>query len=276
MTGQTVPVDTDIGLTGLAVSGLLVAVAVAISLVRRLGLARDLVVASVRAVVQLTIVGVALALVVDDDDPLVWAWLWVGAMLLYASHTVRHRAGGDRRVFAIALAAFTCAAVATLGVLFGLRVFEPTGRAIVPLAGMMVGNSMTATVLASRRIAEETRDHHSLIEARVALGATIDEALHPHVRSALRTALVPQIETTKAVGIVFIPGAMTGLILAGVEPVDAVRVQAAVMYLVLGSVATTTFVMTFGLTRGMFRRARGERPSFRRRREPDLLPSRRR
>ena len=266
---------TDIGLAGLALSSLLVAVAIVVSLVRRLGLERDLVVAALRAVLQLSLVGVALRLVVDDDDPLIWSWLWVAAMLLFAADTVRRRADGGRRVFAIALVAFLGAAVVTLGVLFGLGVFEPTGRSIVPLAGMMVGNSMTATVLSARRLGEEIDDHTDLIEGRVALGATIDGALHPHIRSSLRTALVPQIETTKAVGIIFLPGAMTGLILAGVEPVEAVRIQTAVMYLVLGSVATTTTVMTEGLSRGYYRRARGRVAGrrFRRRPPPLALPS---
>jgi putative ABC transport system permease protein len=67
------------------------------------------------------------------------------------------------------------------------------------------------------------------------------------VRDAVRTALIPQIETTKAVGIVFLPGAMVGLILAGAEPAAAVKVQIAVMYLVLGSVATTTAVVALGV-----------------------------
>ena len=72
------------------------------------------------------------------------------------------------------------------------------------------------------------------------------------MRGALRAALVPQIETTKAVGIVFLPGAMTGLILAGVAPLDAVLVQVVVMYLVLGATATSTAVVAEGLTRRLF------------------------
>jgi putative ABC transport system permease protein len=72
------------------------------------------------------------------------------------------------------------------------------------------------------------------------------------VRNALRTALTPQIETTKIVGIIALPGSMTGLILAGVNPFDAVRVQAAVMYLILGSVAATTTVVALGIRRRVF------------------------
>jgi putative ABC transport system permease protein len=72
------------------------------------------------------------------------------------------------------------------------------------------------------------------------------------VRTALRTALTPQIEQIKAVGLIALPGAMTGLVLAGVEPVDAVRVQLAVMYLILGSVATSVTVVGLGLARRLF------------------------
>jgi len=139
-----------------------------------------------------------------------------------------------------------------LGLLFGLRVFPFEPRTLVPLAGMMIGNSMTATVLVATRIVAEFQDNRSLIEIRLALGFNAQDAFRPHVRSALRTALIPQIETTKAVGIVFLPGAMTGLILAGVDPLEAVRVQIVVMYLVLGSVAVASGTVALGLSKMLF------------------------
>jgi putative ABC transport system permease protein len=117
---------------------------------------------------------------------------------------------------------------------------------------MMIGNSMTACVLVGRRIVGELSDKREEVEARLALGLSWQDASRPHVRSALRTALVPQIESTKAVGLVFLPGAMTGLVLAGVDAVDAVTVQLAIMYLILGSVATSVTVMGLGLTRRVF------------------------
>ena len=78
------------------------------------------------------------------------------------------------------------------------------------------------------------------------------QAARPHSRRAVRAALTPQIETTKTVGIIALPGAMTGLILAGVEPAAAVRVQLVVMYLILASVTTTTTVVSLALVRRMF------------------------
>jgi UDP-glucose/iron transport system permease protein len=76
-----------------------------------------------------------------------------------------------------------------LGVLFGLHVFPLTGRTLVPLAGMMVGNSMTATVLAGRRLTDELRDKRDEVEARLALGQASRQAATPYVRAALRAAL---------------------------------------------------------------------------------------
>jgi putative ABC transport system permease protein len=244
----------DIGWTGLLTSLVLVGVAVAISLWRRLGLEGSMVWSSARAMAQLLVVGALLHVLFRSQHAIAWSWLWVLVMIVFAAWTVRRRAHEVPDMFVLALAAFATSAVVSLGVLFGLGVFPLKAQALIPLAGMMVGNAMTATVLVGRRVFEELRDKRPEVEARLALGIPSREAARPYVRSALRTALIPQIESTKAVGIVFLPGAMTGLILAGVDPVKAVLVQAAVMYLVLGSAATTTTVVALGVTRRLFTR----------------------
>jgi putative ABC transport system permease protein len=245
---------SDIGWTGLALSGLLVVVAIALSLWRSLGLEQSLVWSATRALAQLLAVGLLLEVLLHPHTSIAWAWLWVGVMLVIAAYTVRRRAPEVPGLFQLALAAFAGSAVLTLGVLFGLGVFELDVRTLIPLAGLMIGNSMAATVLVARRLFDELRDKRDEVEARLALGQPAAQAAHPYVRNALRTALIPQIETTKAVGLIALPGSMTGLILAGVNPVDAVRVQAAVMYLILGSVATTTSVVALGVQRRLFTR----------------------
>lgn len=244
--------EGDVTPLGLVASLSAVAVAAALSLALRLGLAPRIVWATARCIVQLLLVGFALQLVIDPEQPLVWSWLWVAAMTGYAGYVVHRRAPEVPSLLPLALVAFVASAVVTLGIIFGLRIFPLEARAVVPLAGMMVGNAMNACVLAARRVVETLRDQRDEVEARLALGQSSHLAARPYVAAALRTALIPQIETTKAVGLVFLPGAMTGLILAGVEPVDAVLVQAAVMFLVLGSVATTTSVVGVGLARRLF------------------------
>lgn len=244
----------DIGWSGLATSLVLVVVAIGLSFWRRLDLERSIAWASLRAVVQLVAIGGVLQILFESNQSLGWSWLWVIVMVLFAAETVRRRAREVPDLFPLALAAFAAAGAVSLGVLFGLGVFDLNARTLIPLAGMMIGNSMTATILLARRLFEELRDKRAEVEARLALGQVSSEAARPYVRHALRTALIPQIETTKAVGLVFLPGAMTGLILAGVDPIDAVRVQAAVMFLVLGSAATTTVVVALGVQRRLFTR----------------------
>ena len=212
---------TDIGVWGLAASGILVGVVLAISIWRRLGLERSLLWACSRALVQLLLVGSALRLIVDDDDPLIWSFVWLVVMIGFAAYTTWRRARDVPAVLPLSLLAYAASAAVTLGVLFGFHVYELEGRTIVPLAGMVVGNSLSATVLVSRRLFAAAADHRNEIEGRLALGLSAAEAFRPDLRESLRTALVPQIESTKAVGIVFLPGAMVGLILAGVDPADA-------------------------------------------------------
>jgi len=245
-------VTTDIGWLGLVASLVLVVLAVGLSRWQGLGLEASILWASARAGAQLLVVGWALVIVLDPDTPVALAWVWVVFMVVVAALTIRHRAAEVPGAFGIGLAAMTAVAVVSLGVIFGLGIFPAEPQAIVPLAGMMIGNSMSATVLSARRVVAEVHDRRLEVEARLALGLAWKEAARPHVRTALRTALTPQIEQTKAVGLIALPGAMTGLILAGVEPVDAVQVQLAVMYLILGSVATSVTVVGLGLARRLF------------------------
>lgn len=235
-----------------ALSLSLVLLAVALSARGGLGLERSIVWAAVRAAVQLAVVGVLLTFVFDSRFSIWFALLWCVVMVVFAAGVVHRRApevpGG---LFVPALWAFGTAALAAVAILFGFRIFPWDARALIPLVGMVVGNSMTASVVAARRTVEGFVEGRGQVEAMLALGFVPSGAARPTIRSALRTALIPQIESTKSVGLVFLPGAMTGLILAGVDPVLAVQVQLAVMYLVLGSAATTTTVIAYGL-RGRF------------------------
>lgn len=250
------PDDSAIGWGGLAVSLLLVGVAILLSWWRGLRIERELVWASARALVQLLAVGLVLVVVVEDDSPVALAWAWVVAMVVMAAFTVQWRSHADHpeapNLVAIALLATGLSSAVGLGVVFGLGIYPMAGRAIVPIAGMLIGNSIGATVIAARRIVTSLADQRAEIEARLALGQPWQEASRPWVREALRTALTAQVENTKAVGLVFLPGAMTGLILAGVDPLDAVLVQAALMYLILGAVAVNVTVVGLGLTRRLF------------------------
>lgn len=244
----------DVTVVGLVASTALVAVAVGVSLWRGLGLERDMVVATARAAIQLLIVGAALALVIAPSAPLWWSWVWVAAIVVFAGTTLRSRAPDLPGVFGLSLLANAVTGVVAFGLVFGLGVFPLEPRTLVPIAGMVIGNAMKAQVVSAQRTVDAVAQRRLELEARLALGQPAQIAARPVTRSVLRTALTPQVETTKAVGLVFLPGAMTGLILAGVDPIDAVLVQAALMYIILGAVATSTAMITLIGIRRLFTR----------------------
>lgn len=244
--------DSDITAVGLALAGALIILAAAISLSQRLDLEGKIIWASIRALVQLLAVGVVLGFLLVEGRSLWWSVLWILLMIPFAADVVARRAPEVPRARLLATVAFGLTSLSVLGLIFGLGVFPLEARTLVPLAGMLIGNSMTATVLVANRIVAEFKQQRPLIEVRLALGFNARDAFAPYQKEALRTALTPQIETTKAVGIVFIPGAMTGLILAGVPAVDAVKVQVVVMYLVLASATVSTATVAIGLGRTLF------------------------
>ena len=242
----------DVGWVGLALSLIAVFGAAAISWRLGLRLERDVLGSSLRAFVQLLIAGAALGLIIADDAPLVLSWLWVAGIVAFAGFTVSRRVPDLPGILPVAIGANAGTAAIGLAIAFGTGMFPLEGRAIVPIGGMIIGNSMRGGVVAARRLRDEVAGRRDEIDARLALGLPASEAAKPLSRGVLRTAISPQIESTRSLGIVSLPGAMTGLILAGVDPLDAVLVQLALMYLILGAVVTTSTLTVLGSRRRVF------------------------
>src|SRR6478609_827303 len=138
---------SSIGWGGLAASLSLVAVAVVLSWRMRLGLERSMLWSCARAGVQLLITGWALTLVLKPDASIAWSWLWVVAMVGVAGLTVRNRAPEIPGILPLAIAATATVGTVSLGVIFGFHIFPIEARTVIPLAGMMIGNSMTSVVV---------------------------------------------------------------------------------------------------------------------------------
>jgi len=238
--------DVSIGWVGLAASLVLVAVTIGVSMGRRLGLEKDLVVASARAVGQLLLAGWALTLLLADDVPIAWAWLWVAAMVPVAAWSARRRKPRLPGIMVTTTVGYTLGLAASLAVVFGFDVLPYEARVLVPVSGMVVGNSLKVVVVAATRLVDGFRDRAGEVEALLALGFDRRRAARDVTAQALRLALRPQIEVTRSVGMVFLPGALTGMILAGVDPLDAALVQAAILFLILGSAAITGLVVVLG------------------------------
>lgn len=219
---------------GIALTLALVAITAYVAVDQRLGLTRDLVEAVVRAAVQLVAVGFALRFLFEHTG-LPGSLGWVAAMVLLAGRTSGGRAREVPHATRIATAGVGAAAVATVGLLVGARVIEATPRIVVPMGGMVVSAAMTGATLTLSRVRDEVAASRELIEARLVLGLPAGEAFAPHLRLALRGAIAPAVDQTKVVGLITLPGAMTGLIIAGVSPVVAIRYQIIVMYMLVGA-----------------------------------------
>ena len=239
----------DVGFLGVASSLVLVVVALVLSMAEGLGLERSILWAALRAFAQMMVIGAGLSLVFEPEAPMVWSWLWVAAMVLVGAATVSSRVGGLRGTFTTALLALGCAQAVSLAVVYGLGVMPLEPRTLVPVAGMLLGNCIGATVLAARRTLAEVQAHRDDIEVRIALGWAARDAVRPHLAEAMRTSVTPQVEQTKIIGLIALPGTMTGLLLAGVDPLDAVLTQIVVVFLILGSVAVTAVLVGRGTAR---------------------------
>ncbi len=232
----------------------LVFLAMGISRWQKIGLEKDMLVAVVRAFVQLIAIGYALNLIFAAENPF-WILLVVGVMIGIAGYTAGQRGQGVPRSKRVAMVSVSVGAVLTLGMLVGLQVFPFEPRFIIPIAGMIVGNSMVVTGLVMSRLRDDVKLQRPQIEAALALGATRRQATNNQLRRALSTGMTPIVDNTKTVGLISLPGAMTGMILAGASPLEAVQLQIIVMYMLIGAAAFGGLTATFLSYRQFFTKA---------------------
>lgn len=235
----------------IAASLLLVAIAIAISRWQQVDLERDMLVAVSRAFVQLVAIGYALEFIFASNN-LLWIGLVLSVMITVAGYTAGQRGKKVPHGKLIATGAIALSAVITVSLLVGLQVFPFEPRFIIPIAGMVIGNAMTTTGLTIVRLRDDVKTHRLQIEAALALGATSRQATRQQLRRALSTGMTPIIDSTKTVGLIALPGTMTGLILGGASPLEAVQVQTIVMYALVGTAAFSSLIATFLTYRQFF------------------------
>jgi putative ABC transport system permease protein len=229
----------------------LVAIAIAASFWRRADLEQDIAVAVVRSFLQLTAIGYVIQAIFDTDRILLVLAL-LAVMVGFGTWTARGRAKAVPGATAPIVLALSVAGSVTIGLVVGLGVFKAEPRYLVPVGGMVIGNSMTAVAVALNRLADEMHEGRRQIEAMLALGATSFQAARATVARSLRSGMIPLVDSTKTTGIVFFPGTMVGMLIAGAEPVDAVRLQIILLWVLLGAVALAGLIAVSLGYRGFF------------------------
>ena len=241
-----------LGPVQLAVAASLVVSAGALSLVMRLRLERQLAIAALRTVVQLGLVG----LILERVFALSASWLVVAIvalMILFAAREAVARAARRYRGIwidawlAMAGTSLVVGGVVTQGVVGVTPWYDP--QYVIPLLGMILGNSLNGIALCLDRFVEHLVSRTAEIELRLAFGATRSEALSDPIRAAVRTGLIPIINAMAAAGIVSLPGMMTGQILAGSPPMQAVAYQIVVMFMI--AAASAFGAMTVAVAAGL-------------------------
>ncbi len=223
----------------IALAATLVLVNAALSMYLALGLERRFLIAATRMAVQLTLVGLVLKALFAVTSP-AWTALAALFMILFAGREVMAR---QERKFTgwwgYGLGASAMMTAALLVTVFGLSTqirpdpwYDP--RFAIPILGMILGNTMTGVALGLHTLTVGAVRERSTIEAQLALGASRTEALRSTARGALRTALIPIINSMSATGLVSLPGMMTGQILSGVDPIEAVKYQLLISFLIAG------------------------------------------
>jgi putative ABC transport system permease protein len=254
---------------------LMTAVSVGISLALHLGFARDLTVATVRSTVQLLAVGLVIGWVFEQAN-----WYWVTGLLLVmttiagvtgarqSKTTVR----GISVLLTFILGALTAVTLFYLSVVvIGVREWNP--RYLIPLGGMLLGNGMTAATLAVERMVSELERNADRVEVMLALGASPGQASHDARRAALTAALTPTINTMLIVGIITLPGMMTGQMLGGTAPLQAATYQLLILVgiafiatltatIITGLVSRRFFTPAWQFDRIALERAAGRRPAL--------------
>jgi len=203
-----------------------------------LRLSRDIAVSILRMSIQLALVGIYLKMLFELNHP--WLnGLWILVMLLVADLSILRRAGLKARYFLLATFAAIASSIVFSTAYLVILVIQPThfydARYIVPLAGMILGNCLQGNVIALERFYSALRRNENEYTTFLMLGATRWEAVRPYFREAIKAAINPAIASMATMGLVSLPGMMTGQILGGSEPWLAVKYQIAIMICIFTS-----------------------------------------
>lgn len=235
----------------LALTFSLVTLALGISYKEKIGLEKDIVIGSIRAVVQLSIIGFVLKYIFALNN--IWFTSLILLFMIYNASTVAAKRGkGIEEVQLISFAALFIGLMITLGGLLSFHTLSYQPSEVIPVSGMVVGNSMVALGLLYRYLISAFQDKREEVEVKLCLGASPREASRNLIRSSIKTAMLPTVDSMKTVGIVQLPGMMTGLILAGAQPELAIKYQIMVVFMLTGAVAIAAFVASYFAYRSFF------------------------
>ncbi|MEJ5112325.1 iron efflux ABC transporter permease subunit FetB [Erwinia billingiae] len=220
---------------------ILVLIALLVSKKEKLGLEKDIVWSIARAIVQLIIVGYVLKYIFDLNN----RWLTILMVLFIcvnAALNARKRSRNIGNAFLLSFIAITVSTTLTLVILVLSGSIEFMPMQVIPISGMIAGNAMVAVGLCYSNLNQRFTDNRQKIQEMLSLGASIKTASGRLIRDSIRAAMIPTVDAAKTVGLVSLPGMMSGLIFAGIDPVKAIKYQIMVTFMLLGTASISTII----------------------------------
>lgn len=231
-------------ITSLILMVIFVIIPIVISKSLKLGLEKDTVIAGIRSFIQLLIVGYILQFIFDKDNP-IFMILMVVLIIGAATQNARKKGLSIPGITWKLLLAYVSIELITQGILIGLKIIPPTPQYVIPITGMVIGNAMVLSILFLNRFISEIQQNENLVKLILSLGGTPKQAIHKQLMTSIQTSAIPTIEQQKTIGLVQLPGMMSGQIIAGADPIDAVFFQILIVFILITSAVTTSVILGF-------------------------------
>eukprot|EP00250_Pteridium_aquilinum_P013325 c21274_g1_i1 orf=410-1153(-) len=210
----------------------------------KMGLAKDIQVAVFRSSAQLVIIGLVLKLAFDGEGLLISSCL-VLFMVIIAGYTAGERAKMLPKSKLVATISLIVGCLGPISLVLMMRVFPMKPRFIIPTAGYVIGNSMSMVGGTLNRLYNDIKLHKGQVEAALALGASPYQAVHHYVEHSVAQGMGPMVDSIKTAGLISLPGSMTGMLMGGSSPLEAVQMQLQVLYMVLGCASVSCTISSF-------------------------------
>ena len=235
--------------SSLLISSTLVLVTLLFSYFQRLKLEKEIIISVIRAIIQLVIVGYLLNYIFGLKSPIFTTLLF---MSFNAAYNAAKRGKEIKNGLLISFISITIGTIVTLAILVfsGAIKYEP--YQIIPVSGMIISNAMVALGLCYRELSSSFKNKREEVETKLSLGADILPSSIDIIRDSIKTGMLPTIDSAKTLGIVSLPGMMTGLILAGTSPVEAIKYQIMVTFMLLSTTSIASFMACYLSYKGFF------------------------
>ncbi|WP_026908734.1 ABC transporter permease [Paucisalibacillus globulus] len=228
----------------LSLTLIFVLIPIILSRTLKLGLEKDTLIATVRSIIQLLAVGYVLQYVFEADN-IIFILLMVLLMIGAATQNARRKGDSIRGITWKLFVTFVFIEVLTQSILLGFNIVPPTPQYIIPISGMVIGNSMVLGILFLNRFTAEVESRQDETELILTLGGTPRQAIHTQLITSIKSSTIPTIESQKTIGLVQLPGMMSGQIIAGADPVQAVQFQLLILFLLLTTAVVTSIMLGF-------------------------------